>query len=52
MYNNVARSRNDCCHGYETMRYLSIVDIHVAVNNIKPSSFATETQEWVPFSLR
>jgi hypothetical protein len=51
-YNTVARSRNDCCYGYATMRYLSIVDIYVAVNNIKPSSFAMETQEWVPFPLR
>jgi len=48
----LARSLNDCCHGYATMRYLSIVDIHVVVNNIKLSSFAMETQEWVPFSLR
>jgi hypothetical protein len=50
-YNTVARSRNDYCHGYATMHYLSIVDIFGAVNNIKPPSFAKETQEWVPFSL-
>jgi hypothetical protein len=32
------------------MLSLFIVDLHVAVNNIKPLCFATETQEWVPFA--
>ena len=27
------------------------VELHVAVNNIKPPSSAMETQEWIPFSL-
>jgi len=27
------------------------VELHVAVNNIKPPSLAMEKQEWVPFSL-
>ena len=32
------------CHGYATMRSLSTVDLHVAINNIKPFSVAMETQ--------
>jgi len=28
-----------------------VVDLHVAVNNIKPLSFAIETTEWDPFAL-
>jgi hypothetical protein len=34
------------------MPFLCIVaDLHVAVNNIKPLSFAIETPEWDPFAL-
>ena len=47
----VARSRNRC-HVHATMRSLCIVvDLHVAVNNIKPLRVATVTKDWVPFGL-
>jgi len=29
----VARSRNNCYYGNGTIRFLSVVDLHVAVNN-------------------
>jgi hypothetical protein len=50
--NNDARSRNNCCHGEaKTLHRCLTVDLPVAVNNTKPLSVATETQEWVPFAL-
>jgi hypothetical protein len=46
--NNSARSHRHCCHENATRHFLSIsVDPRVAVNNIRPLSFGTETQEWV-----
>lgn len=33
------------------MPFHCIVELHVAVNNIKPLSYAMETQEWIPFAL-
>jgi hypothetical protein len=34
-----------------TLHRCLAVDLPTAVNNIKLSSVATETQEWVPFAL-
>lgn len=49
--NAVVRSRNHCYLEKKTASSLCIVDIHVAVNNIKPFSVAMETQQLVPFAL-
>jgi len=45
-------SRNHCCHGNATVRFLFIADgADVVVNNIKVFRVATETQQWVPSAL-
>jgi len=42
----------ECCQGNVTIRYLCIaVDLHVAVNNIKPLNGAMETQQCGPTVL-
>ena len=44
--------RNHCCNGSATILSLrTVVDLHVAVNTVKPLSTAMETLEWVPFAL-
>jgi len=48
---NMARSRNHCCHRISTMIFLSTVELHVSVNNIKPLSVAMEIQGWVKIAL-
>jgi len=43
----VAHSRKHCCYGNTIMLSLYIVvELLVAVNNVKPLSVAMETQEW------
>jgi predicted metal-binding protein len=49
--NAVACSCNHCCYENATTHFLCIVDLHVAVNNMKLLTFAMETQEWAPFAL-
>jgi hypothetical protein len=50
--NTVSCLRNHCCKGNATILSLrTVVDLHVAVNTIKPLSTALETLEWVPFAL-
>jgi hypothetical protein len=50
--NNLVRSPNQCCHGGATMGFLCIVvDLNVAVNNIKWLSVAMERQKYVSFAL-
>ena len=41
--NNVKRSRNHCSNAKPTMRSINIVELHLAVNNIKLLSVA---QQW------
>jgi len=47
----VALSHNHCCHGKATINIFGIVDLHVAVNNIKVFIAATEVQQWVLYAL-
>ena len=48
----MARSRNRCYNANTTVRSLCmVVDLHIAVNNIKTLSAAMETQQWVPLPL-
>jgi hypothetical protein len=49
--NTVARSCNHCCYENATTLFLCIVDLHVAVNNMKLLTAAMEKQEWAPFAL-
>jgi hypothetical protein len=49
--NTVARSCNHCCYENATTHFLCIVDLHVAVNNMKLLTVTMETQEWAPFAL-
>jgi hypothetical protein len=49
--NTVAHSCNQCCSGIEEMCSLCILDLNVAVNNIKPKSDAMEIQKWVSFAI-
>jgi hypothetical protein len=49
--NNVTRLGNHCCHGNATTSSLrTVVDLQVAVSNLKPLWVATETQ-WLPSAL-
>jgi hypothetical protein len=41
--NNVARSRNHCWNGKETMHFMCVVELYVTVNNKKILSFCTKT---------
>lgn len=46
----VARSRNHCYYGNGTIRFPSIVDLHVAVNSyIITEGGAVESQQCLPF---
>ena len=45
---SVALSHNHCCYGNSTMVLCIIVDLHVAVNNMKPLSVAIDVQRWIP----
>jgi hypothetical protein len=47
----VARSHNHCCHAKATICLFGIVDLHVAVKNIKVFSAATEVQKWILHAL-
>jgi len=42
---------NHCCHRRETVRYLFIVSVYVAANNIYIFSVATEIQQWISLAL-
>jgi len=49
--NTVACSCNDCCYENAAKHFLCIVDLHVAVNNMKLLTVTMEIQEWAPFAL-
>jgi len=52
LYSKIEVHSRNRCHVNATMRSLCIaVDLHVAVNSIKPLKVAMATQEWVPFGL-
>jgi hypothetical protein len=46
--NTVAQSRNHCWHGNATMRFLCVVDLHVAINNTIPLSVARRGNNGFP----